>query len=74
MKPNLSQIDVERIWRHSVLPYIEERLFGSADRMSAFELRALRRKAAHGPAAEAGEEHAGEPTDEAANDEADSVE
>ena len=74
MKPNLSEIDVERIWRHSVLPYIEERLFGSADRMSAFELRALRRKAAHGPAAEAGEEHAGEPTDEAANDEADSVE
>ena len=36
MKPNLSEIDVERIWRHSVLPYIEERLFGSTDRMSAF--------------------------------------
>ena len=70
MKPNLSQIDVERVWRHSVLPYIEERLFGSADRMSAFELQALRRKAAHGPAAEAGEEHA----DEHANDGADSAE
>ena len=38
--------------------------------MSAFELHALRRKAAHGPAAEAGEEHADEP----ANDEADSAE
>ena len=70
MKPNLSETDVERIWKHSVLPYIEERLFGSADRMSAFELRALRRKAAHGPAAEEGEEHADEP----ANDDADSAE
>ena len=70
MKPSLSETDVERIWRHSVLPYIEERLFGSADRMSAFELQTLRRKAARGPAAEAGEEHA----DEHANDEADSAE
>ena len=70
MKPNLSETDVERIWRHSVLPYIEERLFGSADRMSAFELQPLRRKAAHGPTAEAGDEHA----DEHANDEADSAE
>ena len=67
MKPNLSETDVERIWRHSVLPYIEERLFGSADRMSAFELQTLRRKAAHGPATEAGEEHADEPANDGAN-------
>ena len=46
LRKNLSEADVERIWKHSVLPYIEERLIGSPDRMSAFELNRLRSKAA----------------------------
>ena len=49
MKPNLSEVDVARTWRHSVLPYIEERLFGSAD-LDAFGLDRLRAKAASGDA------------------------
>ena len=49
MKPNLSEADVARTWRHSVLPYIEERLFGSAD-LHAFDLDRLRAKAASGDA------------------------
>ena len=28
MRPDLDETKVKRIWRHSVLPYIEERLFG----------------------------------------------
>ena len=46
IKPNLSEADVERIWKHSVLPYVEERLFGSADRIAAFDLGRLRAPAA----------------------------
>ena len=42
LKNVLSEADVERIWRHSVLPYIEERLIGGPDRMSEFELDTLR--------------------------------
>ena len=46
LKDNLSEANVERIWKHSVLPYIEERLIGSPeDRMAQFELKALRAKA-----------------------------
>ena len=33
---------IERIWKHEVLPYIGERLFGEADRLAEFELAALR--------------------------------
>ena len=41
-KPSLTAIDVERIWEHAVLPYIEERLFGEPGRLREFELDALR--------------------------------
>ena len=61
MKPKLSTADVERIWKHSVLPYIEERLFGSADRVAEFALGALRAKATPGSEPEAGKEHPDEP-------------
>ena len=40
MKPDLDRAAVERIWKHSVLPYIEERLFGD-DRISEFDLDEL---------------------------------
>ena len=50
LKDNLSEANVERIWKHSVLPYIEERLIGSPeDRMAQFELKALRAKATPAP-------------------------
>ena len=65
MKPNLSEADVERVWKHSVLPYVEERLFGSRDRMSAFELDALRACAAPAPPAmESSDVRDGRPDDD----------
>ena len=42
MKASLNEAGVERIWKHSVLPYIEERLFGEGDRLGEFELDKLR--------------------------------
>ena len=38
MKADLNEASVERIWKHSVLPYIEERLFGQGDRLGEFDL------------------------------------
>ncbi len=45
MKDNLDDEAVERIWKHSVLPYIEERRYGDEDRAGEFDLKALRREA-----------------------------
>ena len=42
MKDGLDEGAVERIWKHSVLPYIEERLFGEGDRLGDFALGKLR--------------------------------
>ena len=42
MKSELNEATVERIWKHSVLPYIEERLFGEGDRLGEFDLDELR--------------------------------
>ena len=42
MKPGLDDKAVERIWKHSVLPYIEERLFGDDNRIAEFDLSRLR--------------------------------
>ena len=44
MKDNLDDEAVERIWKHSVLPYIEERRFGDEDGAGEFDLKALRRE------------------------------
>ena len=41
---------VEIIWKRSVLPYIEERLFGERDRLPSFSLDALGRAGAAAPA------------------------
>lgn len=43
MRPDLDAEIVGRIWRHSVLPTIEEHYFGQQDRVAEFELDALRR-------------------------------
>ena len=45
LKRGLSEADVDRIWKHSVLPYIEERLIGTPDRMPEFKLNKLRKAA-----------------------------
>ena len=42
MKPGLTEADVELRWKHSILPYIEERLFGASERLAEFDLAALR--------------------------------
>ncbi len=43
MKDNLDEAKVERIWKHSILPYVEEHLFREDDVRSRFSLDALRR-------------------------------
>ena len=48
MKDDLDEEAVTRIWKHSVLPYIKERLFGEGDRLSEFDLDTLRREADRG--------------------------
>ena len=48
MREGLDDEMVELIWRHSVLPYIEERLYGEADRIEEFDLNSLR-AASRGP-------------------------
>ena len=43
MRPDLDDAAVRRIWKYSVLPYIEERLFGDpAGRLGEFDLDKLR--------------------------------
>ena len=51
MRRKLDDAAVERIWKHAVLPYVEEHLFGQRDRLGEFALEALRRA----PAATGGE-------------------
>ena len=46
MKDDLNDAKAELIWKHSVLPYIEERLFGQDDRLSQFKLDTLRQEVA----------------------------
>ena len=43
MKEDLDEAAVERIWKHSVLPYIEERRFGGGERAEDFSLDEMRR-------------------------------
>ena len=54
MKEDLDKDAVDRIWRHSVLPYIEERLFGEG-RIEEFALDKLRRAATTDSTPEGGE-------------------
>ena len=52
MKDDLDEDVVDRIWKHSVLPYIEERLFGGDEVSKEFDLVKLKRDArsSDGPA------------------------
>ena len=42
MKPDLDDDAVRRIWKHNVLPYLEERLAGEHERLRDFDLDRLR--------------------------------
>jgi hypothetical protein len=42
MRNDLDEETVARIWRHSVLPTIEEHYFGQEDRVAEFALDVLR--------------------------------
>ena len=42
MNKKLDEEWVRRIWKHSILPYVEEQLFGQTDRIGEFELDKLR--------------------------------
>ena len=48
MRKPLDEAAVERIWKHSVLPYVEEHLYGERDKLSAFALGKLRGAGAPG--------------------------
>ncbi len=45
MKKDLDEEKVRLIWEHNVLPYVEEHLYGEADRLAEFDLGKLRREA-----------------------------
>ena len=45
MKEGLTEERARRIWKHDVLPYIEERLYGQRDRLGEFDFDALRKQA-----------------------------
>lgn len=59
MKDNLNEEFVRRIWKHSVIPYIEERLFGIDKGLDAFDLDKLRVQAAQIRRQEEGQEQTG---------------
>ncbi len=42
MKEGLDRAGVERVWKHSVIPYVEECLFGDNDKIAQFDLEMLR--------------------------------
>ena len=70
MKPGLDEARVKRIWKHDVLPYIEERLFGEQDRLGEFELDALRHAVQGGGSAQdTGGDAGGASNESAARDE-----
>ena len=58
MKDDLDEPMVKRIWEHSVLPYVEERLFGENDNISEFEYTTLRDQAKQNGKAKRSEEQA----------------
>ena len=64
MKDDLDEEAVTRIWKHSVLPYIEERLFGEGDRLGEFDLDTLRREADRGGVQDQGEMEEGSDADD----------
>jgi MoxR-like ATPase len=52
MRLDLDERWVSAIWKHSVLPYIEEQLYGQRERLAEFELEALHALASGGKEAD----------------------
>ena len=50
MRDDLDDEWVKRIWKHSIMPYVEEQLFGETERVKEFELGRLRGKVEPSPA------------------------
>ena len=44
MRKRLDEVAVERIWKHSVLPYVEEHLYGERDKLSRVRVRQAPRR------------------------------
>ena len=70
MQQDLDREKVERVWKHSVIPYIEECLFGDNERIGQFDLDKLKpeTQAGDNPATEDGAEsdsESAEPSDNA---------
>jgi hypothetical protein len=42
LREDLDESKVEMIWRHSIIPHIQEQLFGEGDRWEDFSLERLR--------------------------------
>ncbi len=68
MKDGLDEDMVERIWKHSVLPYIEERRFGGEEVDEEFDLDRLRRASAPADAGSVNGEDDAESEDGGEND------
>ena len=64
MKEGLDEEAVERIWEHSVMPYIEEHLFGESDRLKKFNLERLRNQSGEDEGDGAPADDAAEPDDD----------
>ena len=67
MKEGLDKKGVERVWQHSVIPYIEECLFGDNDRINEFGLEKLL-AAASGDADPESDSVSASPADSMTND------
>ena len=69
MKESLDRETVERVWKHSVIPYIEECLFGDSERIGQFELDKLmaETQAGDAPATEDGAESDSESAEQNGN-------
>ena len=51
MRPGLNRQWLERIWAHSVIPYVEEQFFDEPDRVEEFTLAAIEQRINGAPAA-----------------------
>ncbi len=66
MRDNLDEEWIERIWKHSVLPYIQDQLLGEGDRYRDFELEKVRQRIGLAETPESATESSGDapsPTD-----------
>ncbi len=66
MKEDLDEEKARLIWDHNVLPYVEEHLYGSEDRLAEFEFEGLRNAESSGEDNGSGERDESEPGSDSA--------